>query len=145
MTATSSTIKYVAEVSDGHGHAGAQELTITLVGADSPPDGPVQPQVDGRFVFAEAEQGPVVVNGTPGDDVIHATSANDVLTGGAGADQFVFAPEAEAQQPTRSPISRRARTTSICGCSPTSLIRRTSTSWLHNQCGAEFDQSGTMS
>ena len=33
-------IKYVAGVSDGHASAGVQELTITLVGADSPPDGP---------------------------------------------------------------------------------------------------------
>ena len=48
------------------------------------------------FVFAEVGQGPVVVNGTPGNDVIHATSGNDVLTGGAGADQFVFAPEAKS-------------------------------------------------
>ena len=88
-------IKYVAEVSDGHGHAGAQELTITLVGADSPADGPSNLMTG--FVFAEVEQGAVVVvNGTPGNDVIHATSANDVLTGGAGADQFVFAPEAKA-------------------------------------------------
>lgn len=83
-------IKYVAEVSDGHGHAGAQELTITLVGADTP-DGPSN--LMAGFVFAEAEQGAPVVNGTAGDDVIYATSANDVLTGGAGADQFVFAPE----------------------------------------------------
>ena len=28
-------IKFVAEVSDGHGHTGSQPLTITLVGADS--------------------------------------------------------------------------------------------------------------
>ncbi len=28
-------IKYVAEVSDGHGHTGSQPLTVTLVGADS--------------------------------------------------------------------------------------------------------------
>ena len=83
-------IKYVAEVSDGHGHTGAQELTITLVGADTP-DGPSN--LMAGFVFAEAEQGALVVNGTAGDDVLHATSANDVLTGGAGADQFVFAPE----------------------------------------------------
>ncbi|WKA28145.1 VCBS domain-containing protein [Bradyrhizobium roseum] len=87
-------IKYVAEVSDGHGNAGAQELTITLVGADSPPDG--SSNLMAGFVFAEVEQGAVVINGTPGDDVIHATSANDVLTGGAGADQFVFAPQAKS-------------------------------------------------
>ena len=28
-------IKFVAEVSDGHGHTGSQPLTVTLVGADS--------------------------------------------------------------------------------------------------------------
>ena len=28
-------IKFVAEVSDGHGHTGSQPLTITLVGADN--------------------------------------------------------------------------------------------------------------
>ncbi len=87
-------IKYVAEVSAGHGYAGPQELTITLVGADSPPDGPSN--LMAGFVFAEVEQGAVGVNGTPGDDVIHATSANDVLSGGAGADQFVFAPQAKS-------------------------------------------------
>ncbi len=87
-------IKYLAEVSDGHGNTGAQELSITLVGSDSPPDGPSNLMTG--FVFAEVEQGAVVVNGTPGNDVIHATSGNDVLTGGAGADQFVFAPEAKS-------------------------------------------------
>jgi VCBS repeat-containing protein len=86
-------IKYVAEV-DGHGNAGAQELTITLIGSDSPPEGP--PNVMAGFVFAEGGQETVAVNGTSGNDVIHATSANDVLTGGAGADQFVFAPEAKS-------------------------------------------------
>jgi len=95
-------IKYVAEVSDGHGNAGTQDLTITLVGADSPTDGPSNLNGNdmGRFVFAEVEQGPVVVDGTPGDDVIHSTSADDVLTGGAGADQFVFAPETKASSDT---------------------------------------------
>jgi VCBS repeat-containing protein len=80
-------INYVAEVRDGHGGVGAQQLTVKLVGSDSPPDGPSN--LMAGFVFAD-EQG--AANGTPGDDVIHATSANDVLTGGAGADQFVFAP-----------------------------------------------------
>ncbi len=88
-------IKYVAEVSDGHGHAGAQELTITLVGADSPADGPSN-LMSGLRVCRGRAGSRGVVNGTPGNDVIHATSANDVLTGGAGADQFVFAPEAKS-------------------------------------------------
>jgi VCBS repeat-containing protein len=87
-------IKYVAEVSDGHGNAGAQELTITLVGSDSPPEGPSN--LTAGFVFAEGGQDTVAVNGTSGNDIIRATSANDVLTGGAGADQFVFAPEAKS-------------------------------------------------
>ena len=78
-------IKYVAQVDDGHGHVGAQPLTITIVGADSEPDGP------SNFAFGETGQGAAIINGTPGNDVIHATAANDVMTGGAGADQFVFA------------------------------------------------------
>lgn len=80
-------IKYVAEVSDGHGSTGTQELTITLVGADSPTEGSSN---FSSFTFAETGQ--EVADGTPGNDVIYATSANDVLAGGAGADQFVFAP-----------------------------------------------------
>jgi VCBS repeat-containing protein len=91
-------IKYVAEVSDGHGSAGAQELTITLVGAES--DDPSNFAVANQFVFNETEQGPVVVSGTPGNDVIHATAANDIMTGGAGADQFVFAPQSTPNSDT---------------------------------------------
>ena len=91
-------IKYVAEVSDGHGSAGAQELTITLVGAES--NDPSNFAVANQFVFNETEQGPVVVSGTPGNDVIHATAANDIMTGGAGADQFVFAPQSTPNSDT---------------------------------------------
>ena len=46
-----------------------------------------------HFVFNEAGDGPVILNGTSGKDVIFATGADDTLTGGASADQFVFAPE----------------------------------------------------
>jgi hypothetical protein len=49
-----------------------------------------------NFIFNQAETGPnVALNGTSGKDVIFATEGNDTLTGGAGADQFVFAPESE--------------------------------------------------
>ena len=182
-------IKFVAEVSDGHGHTGSQPLTITLVGAGNTTNaslslatGPVidtdavsvtengdgtttvsglhisdgdatapndtftvsaaassasgsvippasegslaavnatlnsgisydpgsnPPQTDMvtltvsdglghsdtvHFVFNEAGQGPVTLAGTSGKDVIFATGSNDTLTGGASADQFVFAP-----------------------------------------------------
>ena len=37
-------IKYVAEVSDGHGHAGSQPLTITLVGAAKYDERSAQPR-----------------------------------------------------------------------------------------------------
>jgi VCBS repeat-containing protein len=191
-------IKFVAEVSDGHGHTGSQPLTITLVGADNAPNassiaaagpvigtdafhithhddgtttvsglyvsdsdatandtftistaasgagGSVSPPAAGgslaavnaaldsgivydpgsdpsetgmvtlsvsdglghsdtvNFVFSEATQGPVTLTGTSGKDVIFATGSDDTLSGGAGADQFVFAPE---QSPSADTIT----------------------------------------
>ena len=192
-------IKFVAEVSDGHGHTGSQPLTITLIGAESstngssilaagpvigtdafsvtengdgtttvsglyvsdsdatapndtftihaaassaggsvtPPTGdgslavvnatldsgisydpgndPLQTDMvtltvsDGlghsdtvHFVFNEAGQGPVTLTGTSGKDVIFATGSDDTLTGGASADQFVFAP---GQSPSADTIT----------------------------------------
>ncbi|MFG3597337.1 VCBS domain-containing protein [Bradyrhizobium sp. RDI18] len=47
-----------------------------------------------NFIFNHAGTGPeVTLNGTSGNDVIFATGYADTLTGGAGADQFVFTPE----------------------------------------------------
>jgi hypothetical protein len=46
-----------------------------------------------NFVFAQAGSGPnITLQGTSGKDVILATNSQDVLTGGAAQDQFVFAP-----------------------------------------------------
>lgn len=46
-----------------------------------------------NFVFNRAGAGPnITLQGTPGKDVILATNSQDVLTGGASHDQFVFAP-----------------------------------------------------
>jgi hypothetical protein len=46
-----------------------------------------------NFVFAEVGSGPnVTMQGTAGKDVILATNSQDVLTGAAAQDQFVFAP-----------------------------------------------------
>ncbi len=45
-----------------------------------------------NLIFNVAGSGPnVTLQGTPGKDVIFATGYQDTLTGGAGADQFVFA------------------------------------------------------
>jgi VCBS repeat-containing protein len=44
-----------------------------------------------NFIFNNQDgDGPVTLNGTDGKDVIFATGNTDTLTGGAGADQFVF-------------------------------------------------------
>ena len=46
-----------------------------------------------NFVFNHADPKPnVALQGISGKDVIFATSSQDVLTGGAGQDQFLFAP-----------------------------------------------------
>jgi hypothetical protein len=46
-----------------------------------------------NFVFAQPGSGPnITLQGTSGKDVILATNSQDVLTGGAAQDQFVFAP-----------------------------------------------------
>jgi Ca2+-binding RTX toxin-like protein len=46
-----------------------------------------------NFVFAQAGSGPnITLQGTSGKDVILATNSQDVLTGAAAQDQFVFVP-----------------------------------------------------
>jgi hypothetical protein len=46
-----------------------------------------------NFIFNQAGTGPnIPVQGTSGNDVIFATTSQDVLTGGGGRDQFVFTP-----------------------------------------------------
>ena len=46
-----------------------------------------------NFIFNQGNSdSPVTLTGTAGKDVIFATGNNDTLTGGAGADQFVFKP-----------------------------------------------------
>jgi Ca2+-binding RTX toxin-like protein len=48
-----------------------------------------------NFVFNQAGTGPgITLQGTSGKDVIFATQSTDVLTGGAGPDQFLFKPNA---------------------------------------------------
>ncbi|MGH6708545.1 MAG: hypothetical protein ACREEK_06195 [Bradyrhizobium sp.] len=47
------------------------------------------------FIFNQAGTGPnIALQGTSGKDVIFATDSTDVLTGGAGQDQFLFTPVA---------------------------------------------------
>ena len=46
-----------------------------------------------NFVFQQTGWDGATLVGTAGKDIIFATEGNDMLAGGAGADQFVFAPE----------------------------------------------------
>ena len=58
-----------------------------------------------NFIFNQDGPGPVTLTGTSGKDVIFAMGYDDMLTGGAGADQFVFAPETNANQDTITDFS----------------------------------------
>ncbi len=58
-----------------------------------------------NFIFNQDGTDPVTLTGTSGKDVIFATGYDDMLTGGAGADQFVFAPETNANQDTITDFS----------------------------------------
>lgn len=51
-----------------------------------------------NFIFNQSGSGPITLAGTGGKDVIFATESDDTLIGGAGKDQFVFAPTCEAVQ-----------------------------------------------
>jgi hypothetical protein len=49
-----------------------------------------------NFIFSGPAAGPnIALQGTAGNDVIFATGHQDILTGGGGQDQFVFAPTSE--------------------------------------------------
>ena len=49
-----------------------------------------------NFIFSGPAAGPnTALQGTAGNDVIFATGHQDILTGGGGGDQFVFAPTSE--------------------------------------------------
>ena len=231
-------IKFVAEVSDGHGHTGSQPLTITLVGADNatnaspglaagpvigtdalsvtengdgtktmsglhvsdsdatapndtftigaaansaggsvipstsdgsltavnaalhngivydPGNDPSQTDMvtltvsDGlghsdtvHFVFNEAGQGPVTLTGTSGKDVIFATGSDDTLTGGAGADQFIFAPDTESQRRHDHGFHARPGPHRSAAVLWSRGFREHQ--WLAARpCGAEFDKPG---
>ena len=49
-----------------------------------------------NFVFQQSGRDGATLVGTAEKDVIFATGGNDTLTGGASADQFVFAPESNS-------------------------------------------------
>ena len=68
------TIKYTAEVNDGHGNFGSQELTVTLDGADKTTD---------LSAFT-------AVNGTTGNDTFNNIAGNVAIFGNSGQDSFFF-------------------------------------------------------
>jgi VCBS repeat-containing protein len=53
-----------------------------------------------HFIFNNDDEGPITLTGTSGKDLIFSTGNNDTLTGGAGADQFVFKPSGNANSDT---------------------------------------------
>ncbi len=54
-----------------------------------------------NFIFNQGnEDSPVFLTGTAGKDVIFTTGNDDTLTGGAGADQFVFKVSSNANSDT---------------------------------------------
>ena len=82
-------IKFVAEVSDGHGHTGSQPLTITLIGADTATNASLSlatGPVIGTDAFSVTENvdGTTTVSGLYVSDS-DATAPNDTFTIGAAA------------------------------------------------------------
>ncbi|WP_426529214.1 VCBS domain-containing protein [Bradyrhizobium sp. McL0615] len=94
-------IKFLAEVSDGHGHAGSQPLTITLVGAGNTANASLNvatgPVIDTDAVsLTENGDGTTTVSGLHVSDG-GATAPNDTFTVGAtvnGAGGSVIPPAA---------------------------------------------------
>ena len=72
---------------------------VQLSTGEEPLSAPTPLSAPVNFVF-QNETDPVVQTGTSGKDVLFATSYDDILTGGAGADRFVFAPESNISQDT---------------------------------------------
>jgi VCBS repeat-containing protein len=70
------TIKFTAEVNDGHVNVGSQPLTVTLVGANN---------ATNLATFG-------AVNGTSGNDMFNNVGGNVTVFGGGGQNSFVFKP-----------------------------------------------------
>jgi VCBS repeat-containing protein len=68
------TIRYTAQVTDGHGNVGNQALTISIVGADTS-------QNMSQFG---------VVSGTAADETFHDVGNGVTIFGAGGSDNFVF-------------------------------------------------------
>ena len=58
-----------------------------------------------NFVFQQSGGDGAMLVGTAEKDVIFATGGNDTLTGGASADQFVFAPKSQYDDPSADKIT----------------------------------------
>ena len=89
------TLTYVAQVNDGHGNVGAQDLVITITGTnDAEPNlfsmvsfmDESEPDIQG--VTSIGTDGNDTLLGGPGDDQLFGYAGNDTLIGGDGADQL---------------------------------------------------------
>jgi VCBS repeat-containing protein len=118
-TTTGASPESSAAPTSGSGSLAAINTTLSNGVVYDP--GVVQPQTDSvtftvadsfgghdtvHFIFNQGGTGPdITLTGTSGKDVIFATGNNDTLTGGAGADQFVFRPSGNANSDTITDFS----------------------------------------
>jgi hypothetical protein len=114
VTATTEASGSSASFATSHGRSSTDTGSLSAINTDLAAGvtyhpGPNAPQTDKvtvtvtdsfgdhdivNFIFHQANQpqAPVVLTGTAGKDVIFGTGYGDVITGGGGADQFVFSP-----------------------------------------------------
>jgi Ca2+-binding RTX toxin-like protein len=102
-------------------------VTVTATDADGQSD-------TLNFVFQQSGWNGATLEGTDEKDVIFATGGNDTLTGNANADQFVFAPKSQYDDPSADEITDFTQGEDhidLCAFAP-SVDAENITAWLAN-------------